>query len=212
VVRIMGRGSAEGALYRIDLRLRPYGRDGDMVSEIERAADYYQNRAHNWERQALIRARASAGSEIVVTRFLDMVRDSIFSRDALPDTLQGVRQAKEQIDRKESARNRGFNVKLGPGGIREIEFIAQALQLAHGGREPWVRSAQTLIVLARLAEKGYLSEQERARLSSAYTFLRTVEHRLQMELGVQTHRLPIAPDRLEMLARRAGYNQHAEPL
>ena len=212
VVQMIGRSFGEGSVYRIDLRLRPYGRDGEVVSEIERAADYYRNRAHNWERQALIRARASAGSEQVVTRFLDLVRDVIFTRDALPDTLDGVRRAKEKIDRKEAARMRGFNVKLGPGGIREIEFIAQALQLKHGGREPWVRSAQTLIVLARLAEKHYLTEPERARLSAAYTFLRTVEHRLQMEHGAQTHTLPRSQPKLALLARRCGYLQANEPV
>ena len=211
VVQMIGSSAGEGAVYRIDLRLRPYGRDGDTVWEIERAAYYYRNKAHNWERQALIRARASAGSHSVVGRFLESVRDVVFHKDALPTAVADVRKAKEKIDRETAGRTGGFNVKLGRGGIREIEFIAQALQLAYGGREPWVRSAQTLIVIARLAEKGYLSEQERARLSSAYTFLRTVEHRLQMELGVQTHRLPIAPDRLELLARRTGYNQHAEP-
>jgi glutamate-ammonia-ligase adenylyltransferase len=207
VVQLIGRSSDEGAVYRIDLRLRPYGRDGDLVWEIERAAEYYRNRAHNWERQALIRARASAGSEALVARFLEKVQDSIFTKDALPDTLEGVRRAKEKIDKKEAARSRGFNVKLGPGGIREIEFIAQALQLKHGGREPWVRSAQTLIVLARLAEKEYLSEVERAKLSAAYTFLRTVEHRLQMEHGAQTHTLPQSRAKIEMLARRCGFTQ-----
>ncbi|HSQ19556.1 MAG TPA: hypothetical protein VLR92_04195 [Blastocatellia bacterium] len=212
VVQLIGRSSGEGAVYRIDLRLRPYGRDGEMVCEIERAADYYRERAHNWERQALIRARASAGSEQLVTRFLAMMRDVIFTRDALPDTLEEVRRAKEKIDRKEAARMRGFNVKLGPGGIREIEFIAQALQLKHGGREPWVRSAQTLIVLARLAEKHYLTEPERARLSAAYTFLRTTEHRLQMEHGAQTHTLPASREKLELLARRCGYIQADDPV
>ena len=141
----------------------------------------------------------------MVTRFLDLVRDVIFSREALPDTIAEVRRAKEKIDRKSAARTGGYNVKLGRGGIREIEFIAQALQLEYGGREPWVRSAQTLIVLARLAEKGYLSEGECARLSAAYTFLRTIEHRLQMEQGVQTHTLPKASERLELVARRSGY-------
>jgi glutamate-ammonia-ligase adenylyltransferase len=211
VVQLIGRSSSSGAVYRIDLRLRPYGRDGEMISEIQRASDYYRNRAHNWERQALIRARASAGSEQVVTHFMDMVRDAIFTRDALPDTLEGVRRAKEKIDRKEAARMRGFNVKLGTGGIREIEFIAQALQLKHGGREPWVRSAQTLIVLARLAEKQYLTEPERARLSAAYTFLRTVEHRLQMEHGAQTHTLPASRTKLALVARRCGYLQSDDP-
>lgn len=212
IVQMIGRSSAEGAVYRIDLRLRPYGRDGDLVWDIERAAEYYRNRAHNWERQALIRARVSAGSEAVVAGFLEKVCDAVFSKDALPETLEGVRRAKEKIDRKEAARGRGFNVKLGPGGIREIEFIAQALQLKHGGREPWVRSAQTLIVLARLAEKDYLSEAERARLSAAYTFLRTVEHRLQMEHGAQIHTLPASRERLAILARRCGYTQADDPV
>lgn len=205
VTQMIGTDAGEGAVYKIDLRLRPYGRDGDMVWEVERAADYYQNKAQNWERQALIRARCSAGSESVVVRFLDLVRDVIFHPEAVPDTIQNVRLIKEKIDRHEATRPGGFNVKLGRGGIREIEFIAQALQLAYGGREPWLRSAQTLIVLARLAEKGLLSETERARLSAAYTFFRTVEHRLQMEHGAQTHRLPIDRARIDLLARRCGY-------
>ena len=211
VVQLIGRSSSEGAVYRIDLRLRPYGRDGEMVCEIERAIEYYRKLADNWERQALIRARASAGNSLVVSNFLNSVRDAIFSRDALPDTLEHVRRAKENIDRNEAARSRGYNVKLGRGGIREIEFIAQALQLKHGGREPWVRSAQTLIVLARLAEKQYLTEVERTRLSEAYSFLRTAEHRLQMEHGAQTHTLPVSEKRLELLARRCGYVQSSHP-
>ncbi len=211
IVHKIGSNSGEGTVYRIDLRLRPYGRDGDLVWEVERASDYYRNRAQNWERQSLIRARASAGSDRVMARFLELVRPSVFSPEALPETLADVRRAKEKIDRKAASRGGGFDVKLGRGGIREIEFIAQALQLAHGGREPWLRSAQTLIVLARLAEKGYLSETERARLSAAYTFLRTVEHRLQMEHGVQTHRLPIAPDHLALAARRCGYSNAPDP-
>ena len=211
IVQMIGGNVGDGSVYRIDLRLRPYGRDGDLVWEVGRASDYYRGPARNWERQALIRARASAGSDAVAVRFLDSVRDVIFQPEALPNTLAEVRRSKEQIDRKMARRTGGFNVKLGPGGIREIEFIAQALQLAHGGQEPWVRSAQTLIVLARLAEKGYLSEAERARLSSAYTFLRTVEHRLQMEQGVQTHSLPLARDRLETVARRSGYQAARDP-
>ncbi|HSB09826.1 MAG TPA: hypothetical protein VLM38_10110 [Blastocatellia bacterium] len=212
VVRMIGKSTDEGAVYRIDLRLRPHGRDGDLVWEVNRASDYYRSIAHNWERQALIRARLSAGSESVVTRFILTVRDVIFTPEAVPGTMDAVRRAKEKIDMKQAARARGFNVKLGPGGIREIEFIAQALQLKHGGREPWVRSAQTLIVLARLAEKHYLTEAERARLSAAYTFLRTVEHRLQMEHGAQTHTLPAARPRLQLLARRCGYTQTDDPV
>ncbi|HEV8485488.1 MAG TPA: hypothetical protein VGV87_18235 [Blastocatellia bacterium] len=211
VVRTIGTASGEAPVYRIDLRLRPYGREGDTVWEVERAADYYRNKAQNWERQALIRARSSAGNGALVAHFLDLVLDVIFRAEPLPDALADVRRLKEKIDRKEAEKGGGFNVKLGRGGIREIEFIAQALQLAYGGREPWLRSAQTLIVLARLAEKGYLSEAERARLSAAYTFLRTVEHRLQMEHCVQTHVLPVGHERLNLVARRCGYLNRPDP-
>jgi [glutamine synthetase] adenylyltransferase / [glutamine synthetase]-adenylyl-L-tyrosine phosphorylase len=210
ITQMIAGNSAEGAAYRIDLRLRPYGRDGDLVWEIERAAEYYRDKAQNWERQALLRARASAGSDRVVTRFLDLVRDTIFTQAPQDYAMQEVRRAKEKIDQQVARRGGGFNVKLGRGGIREIEFIAQALQLRHGGREPWVRSTQTLIVLARLAEKGYLSESERAQLSAAYTFLRTVEHRLQMEHGAQTHVLPLARERQALVARRCGYLQNMD--
>jgi [glutamine synthetase] adenylyltransferase / [glutamine synthetase]-adenylyl-L-tyrosine phosphorylase len=210
ITQLIAGQTAEGAAYRIDLRLRPYGRDGDLVWEVERAADYYRRKAQNWERQALLRARASAGSEAVVTRFLDLVRDAIFTVTPQDYAMQEVRRAKEKIDREVARRGGGFNVKLGRGGIREIEFIAQALQLRHGGHEPWVRSTQTLIVLARLADKGYLSETERARLSAAYTFLRMVEHRLQMEHGAQTHALPLARERLALVARRCGYLHRAD--
>ena len=211
VVQIIGSSAGEGSVYRIDLRLRPYGRDGDLVWEVGRAAEYYRDKAQNWERQALIRARASAGSSKAVARFLDLVRDSIFARDARARTLEDVRRAKEKIDRSMGSRAGGFNVKLGRGGIREIEFIAQALQLQHGGREPWVRTAQTLIVLARLAEKHYLTEAERTELSAAYAFLRTVEHRLQMEHGAQTHTLPVSGERLDLVARRSGYLRADNP-
>lgn len=205
VIKTISGLSVEGSVYRMDLRLRPYGRDGDMVWEIVRAADYYHQKAENWERQMLIRARASAGTEAVFTSFFDLVRDVVFHQEPHPKGFAEVRRAKEKIDRKVANQSGGFNVKLGLGGIREVEFIAQALQLAHGGREPWVRSAQTLIVLARLAEKGFLTEQERAALSSAYSFFRVVEHRLQMEHGAQTHTLPLADEKLELLARRCGY-------
>ncbi len=205
LVKTISGLSVEGAVYRVDLRLRPYGRDSDIVWEAERAADYYHLKAENWERQMLIRARASAGSEAVFTGFFDLVRDVVFNNEPHPKALADVRRAKDKIDRKVANQAGGFNVKLGIGGIREIEFIAQALQLAYGGREPWVRSAQTLIVLARLAEKSHLTEQERASLSSAYTFFRVVEHRLQMEHGAQTHTLPLTDEKLEVLARRCGY-------
>jgi glutamate-ammonia-ligase adenylyltransferase len=210
VVRTIGTASGEAPVYRIDLRLRPYGREGDTVWEVERAADYYRNKAQSWERQALIRARSSAGSNAVVTHFLDLVRDVVFRAEPLPDALADVRRLKEKIDRKEAAKGGGFNVKLGRGGIREIEFIAQALQLAYGGREPGCGRPRLNRAGAACGKELPLGT-ERARLSAAYTFLRTVEHRLQMEHGVQTHVLPVGQERWNLVARRCGYMNKPDP-
>jgi len=102
------------------------------------------------------------------------------------DALSSVRLAKKKIDRHIERRS-GFNVKLSPGGIREIEFIAQALQLAHGGNDEWLHVSHTLVSLGRLADRGFITEQEHTDLSAAYMFLRTLEHRLQMEHRLQTH-------------------------
>jgi glutamate-ammonia-ligase adenylyltransferase len=113
--------------------------------------------------------------------------------------------AKQKIDRSVERKNAGFNVKLQRGGIREIEFIAQALQLAHGARDEWLRVAHTLISLGRLADRNLISEQERSDLSEAYTFLRTLEHRLQMEHGLQTHTLPHPESQRSLIAKRMGF-------
>ncbi|HKV42580.1 MAG TPA: hypothetical protein VJX67_25485 [Blastocatellia bacterium] len=213
VVRLAGSADGDSGdlpIYRIDLRLRPYGRDGDLVSDVKAAYRYYQEKAHPWERQALIRARAVAGNEAVSSEFIDLIKDIVFRPAALPDAIDGMKRARAKLEEK-VARSGAYNVKLGLGGIREIEFITQALQLTFGGHEPWIRAAQTEIVLARLAEKGLLSHSDRSRLAAAYVFLRTVEHRLQMEQGTQTHTLPSGQDRLTLLARRCGYNTQTDP-
>jgi len=210
VVKLIGSMAGEGAVYRIDLRLRPHGRDGTLAVSLAEAVRYYREKAQNWERQSLIKARCSAGSERLFMRFWREVETVIYRPEPLPEALRDVRTAKEKIDHNRRHESGGYNVKLGKGGIREIEFIVQALQLYHGGRDPWVRSPQTLIGLERLADKGILSTSERMRLSEAYKFLRTAEHRLQMEYGVQTHSLPTSPDKLAQLARRMGYPDSAD--
>ncbi|HVF42203.1 MAG TPA: hypothetical protein VM936_04285, partial [Pyrinomonadaceae bacterium] len=200
-----GDSSGEGA-YRVDLRLRPHGRDGALAVSLEEALRYYREAAHAWELQALIRARASAGSQALFARFEERVRARVYRRDeTVPRALEHVRLAKQKIDRFRAAESRGYNVKLGRGGIREIEFIAQALQLAHGGRDPWLHAPHTLISLGRLADRGLVSERERTELSDAYAFLRTVEHRVQMEHGLQTHAVPEDGARRALLARRMHF-------
>ncbi len=206
VARIVGQPVGEGAAYRVDLRLRPYGRDGALASSLNEAVRYYREKAQAWELQALIRARAAAGPGALYTRFAEGVRHRVYRTDeTIAQALANVRLAKQKIDHYHAQDTGGFNVKLGRGGIREIEFIAQALQLAFGGRDEWLRAPHTLISLGRLADHRLITERERAQLSDAYVFLRTLEHRLQMEHGLQLHSVPEDRMRRALVARRMNF-------
>jgi len=206
ISKLVGHPAGEGAAYRVDLRLRPHGRDGALACSLDEALKYYSKTAQDWERQTLIRSRAAAGSSLLFSRFAMAAQTYIYRSDiSVKDALANVRLAKLKIDRNVERRNAGFNVKLQRGGIREIEFIAQALQLAHGGRDEWLRVAHTLISLGRLADRNMITEQERSELFDAYAFLRTLEHRLQMEHGLQTHTVPQAEPQRSLIARRMGF-------
>jgi glutamate-ammonia-ligase adenylyltransferase len=205
VARFVGQSGGEGAAYRVDLRLRPHGRDGALACSLEEAAQYYARSAQDWERQALIRVRPAAGSAELFAKFRERVTANVFRPDiSVSGALASVRLAKQKIDRKVEKKS-GFNVKLGRGGIREIEFIAQALQLAHGGRDDWLRVSHTLVSLERLADRGFITQVERSELTDAYCFLRTLEHRLQMEHGLQTHTVPETENQRALIARRMGF-------
>jgi len=206
VTRLVGRPAGEGAAYRVDLRLRPHGRDGALSCSLAEAVRYYRQTAQAWELQALIRARAAAGSSDLYARFAKDVHERIYARaETVAQSLKHVRLAKQKIDHHHQSETRGFNVKLGRGGIREIEFIAQALQLAYGKNDPWIHAPHTLISLGRLADRGLITERERSELSAAYSFLRMLEHRLQMEHGLQTHTVPEEPERRALVARRMNF-------
>lgn len=206
-VKLVGHPSGEGAAYRVDLRLRPHGRDGALSCSLNEATRYYRENAQAWELQALIRARAAAGSALLFSRFAKAVQEKVFRKDvSVKEALASVRLAKQKIDKHIERNSGGFNVKLNRGGIREIEFIAQALQLAHGGNDEWLRVAHTLISLGRLGERNLITEQERTELSDAYMFLRTLEHRLQMEHGLQTHTVPVSPEQKALVARRMRFS------
>jgi [glutamine synthetase] adenylyltransferase / [glutamine synthetase]-adenylyl-L-tyrosine phosphorylase len=205
IARIVGQSGGEGAAYRVDLRLRPHGRDGSLACSLQEAVRYYMNTAQDWERQTLIRSRAAVGSAELFSRFKAAVTPAVFRPDvSVSGALASVRLAKQKIDRQVEKKS-GYNVKLGRGGIREIEFIAQALQLAHGGRDDWLRVPHTLVSLGRLADRGFITQPERSELSDAYYFLRCLEHRLQMEHGLQTHTVPDAAEAQALLARRMGF-------
>ncbi|HSS20942.1 MAG TPA: hypothetical protein VLL54_12780 [Pyrinomonadaceae bacterium] len=206
ISKLVGHPAGEGAAYRVDLRLRPHGRDGALACSLDEALRYYATKAQAWERQALIRARAAAGASALFARFAAEVLPSIYRTDiSVIDALASVRLAKQKIDRNLERSKHGFNVKLQRGGIREIEFIAQALQLAHGAHDEWLHVAHTLISLGRLADRGLITEDERSNLSEAYTFLRRLEHRLQMEHGLQTHTVPQGLEQRALVARRMGF-------
>ena len=207
ITKLVGQPAGEGAAYRVDLRLRPHGRDGALASSLNETVSYYRKTAQPWELQTLIRSRAAAGSAALFTRFVSAVRADVFRPGvSVKEALASVRLAKLKIDKHIERKANGFNVKLNRGGIREIEFIAQALQLAHGGDDDWLRVAHTLISLGRLADRGLITEQERPELSDAYTFLRTLEHRLQMEHGLQTHNVPLGLAQRALVARRMNFS------
>ena len=215
VTRMLGKQEGEGAAYRVDMRLRPHGRVGPLALREKEMTRYYLTEARDWERQVLIRSRASAGDASIFRRFMAEVQPAVFASDRDPGVaLHAVMRSKELID-ENRAGDGTFNVKLGRGGIREIEFIAQALQLAYGGSDRWLRVPHTLISIARLADRGHLTEAERSSLSAAYDFLRRLEHILQMEHGLQTHSLPADEEKLRLLAakmRLSGINEFRDVL
>lgn len=196
--------TAEGMCYRVDLRLRPDGRLGEVCISLDGAKSYYQNRARDWELQMLIKARAAAGDKVLGHELLDFVEPMTYSTTLDFSAVESVSATRERIHEKLAARRgtSGLDVKLAPGGIRDIEFLVQCLQRLHGGREPWVRHGGTLLALSRLYDKELLSDSEYSRLCSAYIFLRNLEHRLQFDEDRQTHTLPSPPDALQLLARR----------
>jgi glutamate-ammonia-ligase adenylyltransferase len=200
----------EGSVFRVDLRLRPQGTEGALATTLESALKYYRSNAREWELQMLIKARGSAGDISIAKRFLAEMQPLIYRPEFNLAAVKAVLDAREEISK--SLRKRAidkphtaeWNVKLSPGGIRDIEFLTQCLQRLYGGAEPWLHSGTTLVALQRLHDKGYVSGREFFRLAESYQFLRKVEHRLQLRNGLQRHTLPHAADALDRLARRCG--------
>lgn len=197
--------TADRFLYRIDLDLRPEGAQGPPVVSDEALAAYYETAADHWEKVAFMKARPVAGDLELGWRAVRAVAPMIYQASMDYAGVQRIRALKEEIGQRRGAGGDGFDVKLDPGGIRDVEFVAQAMQLLHGGRIPQLRDRSTQRALERLAEVKLLPADEAAALLDAYRFLRRVENRLQMEEERQVHRLPRAPDALRRLARALGY-------
>ncbi len=203
---LLSEFTPHGCAYRVDLRLRPDGGQGEVCLSLDGARHYYQKRARDWELQMLIKARVVAGDPAPGRELLDFVEPLIYSSTTDFSKVEAVSVARTRIHEKHRKRAGGakaeLDIKLAPGGIRDIEFLVQCLQRLHGGRDGWVRHGGTILALARLRDKNLISEIEYGRLAPAYTFLRNLEHRLQVRDDRQTHTLPDDPVELELLARR----------
>src|SRR5438105_695808 len=205
----------EGYVYRVDLRLRAEGSVGQLTRSLDDYAKYYRTRGQVWERLALLKAWPIAGSQEVGRSFIKLVRPFVLAPSSKrPDVeeslaiVEEVRSVKERIDAKMAERgHEQRNVKLGVGGIREIEFLVQTIQVLAGRRLPGILCRGTLDSLVRLQKAGILSGKQQADLASAYQFLRDVEHKLQMVHDLQTHALPDQQKELERCAIRMGYDR-----
>jgi glutamate-ammonia-ligase adenylyltransferase len=199
--------TGEGYVYRVDLRLRPEGKAGAIAYSLDGFERYYQTRGETWERLALLKAWPVAGDRALGQRFLEMARPFVYDRPFDLKALEAVRGIKRKIDHKMKIRQQRLrNVKLGTGGIREIELIVQALQVCHGGQTPQICGRNTMKGLSALYDQSLISAEERDALAQAYVFLRDVENKLQMVNDAQTHSLPSEAEELTACARRLGYS------
>jgi glutamate-ammonia-ligase adenylyltransferase len=213
ITRTVTQATPYGQVFRVDLRLRPEGDQGDLTISLRSSLEYYEHRARDWELQMLIKARHSAGDGRLTREFLRGVEPYIYGSPTDFEAIESVLWTRERISKKmREGRSDTVDVKLHRGGIRDVEFLTQCLQRLHGGADNWVRSGGTLLALRKLNDKGWIGDRDYAALISAYEFLRKVEHRIQLEMGQQTHRLPAGDEALDRLARRAAVEgQPGEP-
>lgn len=201
----------EGALFRVDLRLRPEGSAGPLARSLESMENYYAGFGETWERIALIKARGIAGDRELAYEFLRQHQPFIYPRSPTPDLLDEIAKIKRRIERdviRSDSLER--DVKLGRGGIREIEFVVQTLQFIHGGRHIFLRETSTLDALRGLSRLELIPRKEVVDLDRAYRFLRQVEHRLQIEAEQQTHTVPCELTALNRLAGSLGFDSGKE--
>ena len=212
LIRVLDEGTEEGFVFRVDMRLRPFGQSGALVSSFAALERYYQSHGRDWERYALIKARVVAGDPDAGACLFDILRPFIYRRYLDFGAFEALRSMKLKVASELKRRGMANHVKLGPGGIREIEFIGQAFQLVRGGREKDLQQREIQGVLVSLNEKGLLPEYVVKELLVAYVFLRNTEHRLQEFQDRQTHQLPDDPRAQQRLAFSMGFQYWDEYL
>ena len=190
LVRLLDEQTEHGFVFRVDMRLRPYGDSGPLVANFDALADYYQMQGREWERYAMIKARPVAGPAKASSQLMQLLKPFVYRRYLDFSAFESLRGLKEQIVREVERKGMQDNIKLGPGGIREIEFIVQAFQLVRGGRQPLLQQRGVLQILDALVLLGYLPASTSMQLSEAYDFLRRTENRLQAFADQQLHDLP----------------------
>ena len=206
-IELLQKGTAEGYVARVDLRLRPSPEVTPIVLSVDAAISYYESTALGWERAAFIRARTCAGDRRLGQRFLDAISPFVWRRAldfGVIEEIHAMTRAVRNHYAHGQAFGPGYDLKRGRGGIREVEFFAQAHQMIHGGRDPELRAPATLDALQALASAGHIGDDLSGALGDAYRRLRTAEHRLQMVEDQQTHTLPADPSALDSVARLHG--------
>lgn len=204
--------TADGFVYRVDMRLRPFGDGGPLVSSFAGLEHYYQMHGRAWERYALVKARIMAGDRDLAKGLFEVLRPFVYRRYVDFTAMDSLRELKSLIAAQVAKKGMQDNLKLGPGGIREIEFIVQAFQLVHGGRDRNLQGRQLLPTLSYLLEAEFIEPQQYQGLSDAYYFLRRCENHVQMWNDQQTHDLPTSEEQQLMLAQSMGFASYPEML
>ncbi|MBZ2190310.1 bifunctional [glutamate--ammonia ligase]-adenylyl-L-tyrosine phosphorylase/[glutamate--ammonia-ligase] adenylyltransferase [Alcanivorax sp. JB21] len=205
LIRMLDQATADGFVFRVDMRLRPWGGAGALAIGFDAMEGYYEEQGREWERYAMVKIRAVAGDTVAGERMIRRLQPFVYRRYIDYGAFASLREMKSLIEREVRRKGIQSDVKLGPGGIREVEFIVQAFQLIRGGQLPGLRRANLLEVLPQLVEQDLLPEEVAEELRDAYVFLRNVEHRLQAVADRQTQRLPENEDGWARLALAMGF-------
>ncbi len=202
----LAKATDAGFVFRVDLRLRPEGRFGPVSRSLASCRAYYESWAESWERQALMKARFVAGDAVLGAAFSEMAEEFVYRARVEETFVESIRGNKRRLEQKVArAGESDVNVKEGAGGIRDVEFTVQLMQLVAGGANPKLRGGNTLRALTALAEAVLLTGEERDTLAESYIFLRTVEHRLQLRDELPVRNIPVEPRELRRFGRRLGY-------
>ncbi|MFZ0161885.1 MAG: bifunctional [glutamine synthetase] adenylyltransferase/[glutamine synthetase]-adenylyl-L-tyrosine phosphorylase, partial [Kineosporiaceae bacterium] len=204
LARACSTSTAEGTLWPVDAALRPEGKAGPLVRTVRSHVSYYERWAHTWEFQALLKARVVAGDRALGQAYLDAIAPMVWRAAERENFVEDVQAMRRRVEQHVPAREAARQLKLGPGGLRDVEFSVQLLQLVHGRIDPRLRTGNTLEGLEALSAYGYVGRDDAAELDRAYRFLRTLEHRIQLHRLLRTHVVPAEPDALRWIGRSFG--------